>query len=150
MCANITRRAGDMRAASAAMLSKTALFNIHVGGMARYRAQFARLTSAVVSAYPRAPQVIVAAPHMAMPQTLLQGSRELGFSHNPTPLEEVAAAARLKSTLQDAWAHYERVAASYDAILGALGADFWHLPWHRTHCISQGLRREYIQHSGYG
>lgn len=71
----------------------------------------------------------------ALPHTLLQGFGDIGFSHILAPLEDIAAAARLRtilasSTLHDALAHYVRVATSDGAILGALGADF--CVWHAT------------------
>lgn len=51
--------------------------------------------------------------------------------------------------LHAAWREYDAVAASDDAILGAVGRNIWHKTWYEHNSIRRGLRREFIQHAGY-
>lgn len=75
----VMRRARDIRATSAVVPAKIALFNIHVVEMTRYRAQFANLNATSDSAYRRVAHVILATPYMALPPQLLQGMRKVVF-----------------------------------------------------------------------
>lgn len=91
---------------------------------------------------------------MALPPRLLQGLRDIGFPTNRTPLEDVGAAARLRTiltsrSLPNVWDEYDRMAASDDWILSALGRG-WYCDWHPKRSITIGLRHDYIQHPGYG
>lgn len=149
------KRAMDIRSTTAALPTKVPLFDIHIGGIACYRAHFAALTSHALAAYGRASQVILAAPYMALPPLLLQGMREIGFQSNLPPLEDVAAAARLRTistsqTLHDTWREYGDMTASDGASLGAIGRLFRHTMWREHNSIPRCFRRDYIQHSGYG
>lgn len=81
--------------------------------------------------------------------------REVAFANNLAPLENIVAAARLRTTLTSqtlhtAWVECDRMAASDNAILGAIGRHLWHRDCHERGFITRGLRREYTQHAGYG
>lgn len=89
-----------------------------------------------------------------MPPQLVQGMREIRFPRNMTNLEE-SGGGRLRTmlasrTLHEAWAEYDRIAASDDAILRARCEHFWHRPRYERGSITRGLRREFIHHPGCG
>lgn len=78
-----------------------------------------------------------------MPSLRPAGFNEVGFPSNLAPLEDSAATARLRAiltsrALHDMWAEYDRIATCEDAIIGALGAHFWHRAWHEHGSVTPG------------
>lgn len=146
----LLERARDILASGATLPTRVQLFNIHCGGLVRYRARFARPSAELHRAYRRAGQLITASPWQSLPADVLQGLDALHLPGTMVDLASLCTAARWASlsgtrALQTAWEEFDAAALEDGAALVAMADAPGRRPWHLHSSITAMFRQEHAE-----
>lgn len=150
----ITRRAHDIRQAGASIGTRTALHNVHISSMIRYRASFFPPSDRLVRTQRHSAQLVLNAPWHAIPHSVLVSFGSLGFQTDLHDAQVVCKAALLASAFSpaasDAWRAHDHIAQSDAAARDVLHDGTFLRPWHGHSSCSRIMRAIYLRHNGIG